>query len=117
MHAESRGSMSPTFVASGFNSHSAHTHSGECCGGLPSNPGNRRKSDARQVTGVRSGSLASEQLMTVDEAAATLAVSRRTLYRLIAAGDFPAPLRVGGARRVAASDLVEFLDRLKQGRS
>ena len=84
---------------------------------LPSKPRSRRTSGKAPAEADRAAALASEQLMTVDQAAAILAVSRRTLYRMIAAGEFPAPLRVGGARRVAASDLVEFLGRLKQGRS
>ncbi len=58
-----------------------------------------------------------DQLLTLEQAAAILAISRRTLYRMIAAGEFPAPLRVGGARRVAASDLTAYLTRLKQRRA
>lgn len=58
-----------------------------------------------------------DQLLTLDQAAAYLAISRRTLYRMIASGEFPIPLRVGGGRRVLASELIEFLDRLKQRRA
>jgi len=57
-----------------------------------------------------------DQLLTLDQVAARLAVSRRTLYRMIAANEFPTPVRVGGSRRVVASELIEFLDCLKQRR-
>lgn len=58
-----------------------------------------------------------DQLLTLDQAAAQLAVSRRTLYRMMAAEEFPRPIRVGGSRRVSQSELIEFLARAKQRRS
>lgn len=61
--------------------------------------------------------LAADQLLTLDHAAATLVVSRRTLYRMIASGEFPQPVRVGGSRRIVYTELVEFLERAKQRRA
>lgn len=58
-----------------------------------------------------------DRLLTIDQAAVQLSVSRRTLYRMIAAGDFPKPVRVAGSRRVPLSELVEFLDGLKRKRA
>lgn len=50
-------------------------------------------------------------LLAVDAAALALSVSRRTAYRLIAAGDLPT-VRVRGARRIAESDLRKYVERL-----
>ena len=52
------------------------------------------------------------QLLTLPEAAQRLGVSRRSLERLIAAGQFPRPLKVGGASRVLASDVSAYVSRL-----
>jgi excisionase family DNA binding protein len=57
-----------------------------------------------------------EQLLTLEQAASQLAVSKRTLYRMIASGEFPRPIRVGGSCRVSQIELVEFLDRAKKRR-
>ncbi len=58
-----------------------------------------------------------DQLLTLDQAAAQLAVSRRTLYRMMAAKEFPRPIRVGGSRRVSQIELVQFLESAKQRRA
>jgi excisionase family DNA binding protein len=39
------------------------------------------------------------QLMTVADACVMLSVSRKTLYRMVAAGVLPAPRRIGGFRQ------------------
>jgi excisionase family DNA binding protein len=56
------------------------------------------------------------QLFTVSEAARHLSVCRRTLERLIAAGEFPRPLKVGRSSRVMDSDVARFLERLNRDR-
>ena len=61
--------------------------------------------------------LYTDRLLTLDHTAAQLAVSRRTLYRMIASGEFPRPVRIGGSRRVVHAELIEFLDRAKQRRA
>jgi len=49
-------------------------------------------------------------LVTIDEAAQSLAVSRRTLYRLIDSGDVDT-IRIGSARRIPVSSLHRFGER------
>jgi excisionase family DNA binding protein len=51
------------------------------------------------------------RLVTLTAAADVLAVSKRTLQRLIAAGEFPAPVKVGAAPRVRVEDLERFIER------
>jgi excisionase family DNA binding protein len=57
------------------------------------------------------------QLVTIPEAARTLSISKRTLERLIAAGQFPRPLKIGRASRVALDDIKIYLDHLRHGRA
>lgn len=52
------------------------------------------------------------QLLTMPQAAQRLGISRRSLERLIAADEFPRPLKVGGASRVLASDVSAYISRL-----
>lgn len=40
------------------------------------------------------------ELMNLSEVCATLRLSRSTIYRLIARGDFPPPVRISGSSRV-----------------
>lgn len=51
-------------------------------------------------------------LLTLPQAAHTLTISKRTLERLIAAGDFPAPVKIGRSSRVPMADLAAYLERL-----
>ena len=50
-------------------------------------------------------------LLKVPEAPAQLGISRAKLYELIAAGTLPS-VKVGGCRRIRASDLREFVQQL-----
>ncbi len=52
------------------------------------------------------------RLLTLPEAAGRLSISKRTLERLISAGDFPPPLKIGRSSRVATRDLASFLEKL-----
>lgn len=56
-------------------------------------------------------------LLTLPEAASFLAISKRTLERLIAGGQFPAPLKIGRASRIAMDDLSAYLKRLRDSRA
>ncbi len=49
----------------------------------------------------------------VATAANMLSISTRTLYRLIAAGQFPQPIPIGGSKRVLISDIHNYLQRLR----
>jgi len=51
------------------------------------------------------------QLITLKLAAELLAVSKRKLYRLIAAKEFPQPIKVGAASRVRVSDIEAYINR------
>lgn len=54
-----------------------------------------------------------EQLVSVETAAARLDVSRRSLYRLIARKELPRPLKVGRCSKLCASDLTAYIQRLQ----
>ncbi len=56
-------------------------------------------------------------LISLDEAAGMLSISRRTIYRLIAAGELPQPVKVGGSSRMARTDLDRYIDRLLRRRN
>ncbi len=64
------------------------------------------------------GPLVSEPavVLTASQVAARLTVSRRTLERLIAAGDFPAPLKIGRSSRFHPGDVATFLEKLRRKR-
>jgi len=58
----------------------------------------------------------SKDLLTAQQVAARLSISPRTLYRMIARGQFPAPIRYTRKLvRWPARDLEEFLDALRRG--
>jgi excisionase family DNA binding protein len=57
-----------------------------------------------------------DRLLKIPEAANVLAISVRALYRLIADGDIPVPVKIGRATRVPASDLLAYMGRLKANR-
>lgn len=57
-----------------------------------------------------------EQLVSVRALASRLGLSTRGVYRLVARGQFPPPVKVGGASRWCESDLEEYLSRLKAAR-
>lgn len=55
-------------------------------------------------------------LLTKSQAAASLSISKRTLDRLISAGTFPRPMRIGRASRVARADIAGYLEKLRRER-
>lgn len=55
-------------------------------------------------------------LITMEQAAQRLAISRRTLERLIAAGEFPSPLKLGRASRLAVEDIDAYCAQLRSRR-
>jgi excisionase family DNA binding protein len=50
-----------------------------------------------------------DRLLTVDEVAARLNVSRFTVWRLRDQGSFPRPIKIGGSSRWQRSDVEEFI--------
>lgn len=68
----------------------------------------------------RGGTLCDNQgdgLVDLRSVAAQLAVSTRTIHRLIAAGELPPPVKVGRASRWFRADVLGYLARLRDGRS
>lgn len=61
--------------------------------------------------------ISSPILITLQQAAARMAISRRTLERLIAAGEFPAPLKLGRSSRVAVEDIETYCSQLRTQRT
>lgn len=57
------------------------------------------------------------RLFTLDQAAHQLAISKRTLERLIVSGDFPRPLKIGRSSRVRSEDVDVYLDGLQSRRA
>lgn len=57
------------------------------------------------------------RLVGLPAVAERLAVSTRTIHRLIAAGELPPPVKVGRASRWFLSDVLGYLARLRDGRS
>lgn len=58
--------------------------------------------------------LRSLRLVPLTVAADLLAVSKRTLQRLIAAGEFPQPVKVGATSRVRVADLERYIERQRR---
>ena len=56
-----------------------------------------------------------EPLLTIEEAASFLAVSRRQVYTLLERGDLPA-VRVGTRVRFIPADVRAYLERHREGR-
>lgn len=58
-----------------------------------------------------------ERLLRVGEVAGLLGVSVSTVWRHVADGSLPEPVRFGGVTRWAQSELILYLEALKAGRS
>lgn len=60
--------------------------------------------------------MSTELLLTLEEAASRLAISKRTLEREIAAQRFPKPLKIGRASRVPEADVQAYVASLRRER-
>lgn len=69
----------------------------------------RRGADSRAVGGDRTPRESSE-LMTVNEVAAALRCSPRTVYRLVEMQKMPAPLKLGGMVRWPRRRIKDWVD-------
>lgn len=77
--------------------------------------GDRMRSAQRELPGYGErevGNHAGPKLISLATAADMLAVTKRSVYRLIAAGELPRPVKVGGASRMRESDVEAYIDRL-----
>lgn len=54
-------------------------------------------------------------LLCADGVAKVLSLSKRTIWRMVSAGELPAPVRIGRASRWRRSDLERFVDALQPG--
>jgi excisionase family DNA binding protein len=57
--------------------------------------------------------MATPFLMTANEAAEQLSISRSKLYLLLATGEIKSIL-IGGSRRIASTDLADFIARKRE---
>lgn len=55
------------------------------------------------------GSTETYQLISKKEVASLLAISQRTVDRLVSAGDIPRPLKVGGCTRFRRIEILNFI--------
>ncbi len=58
-----------------------------------------------------------ERLLTIREVASRLGASTRHVYRLIASGELPRPVKVGKASRIPESELNDYIKRIKGSRN
>jgi len=56
------------------------------------------------------------RLMTLSDVLASVSLSQATVYRMIAAGEFPRPVKVGTASRWLSSEIEAWIDALAAGR-
>jgi len=56
------------------------------------------------------------ELVTVKQVAQMLSVCGRTIYRLVASGELPAPVKVGSASRFPVAEIHAYVERLKRDR-
>lgn len=61
--------------------------------------------------------LKNDQLMSIRDVASRLRLSTRAVYRLIADGMLPKPVKIGGASRLYDSDVQTFLESLRKQRT
>ncbi|MDX2186634.1 MAG: helix-turn-helix domain-containing protein [Opitutaceae bacterium] len=57
------------------------------------------------------------ELVTIDEAAKRLSLSKRTILREISAGRFPRPVKIGRSSRVPLADLARYIEKLQASRT
>ncbi len=61
--------------------------------------------------------LKDEGLLGLNRVAQMLDISEREVYRLIAAGELPKPVKIGRLSKLPVSDVVAYIERLKIARS
>ena len=71
----------------------------------------------RGSNGCKLGDVGGDRLLRISQAAAVLAISVRALYRLIADGKLPEPVKIGRAARMPMSDLQAYVSELKRHRN
>jgi excisionase family DNA binding protein len=69
------------------------------------------------MSGEMNTSVGLEKLVGLDNVAERLDISEREVYRLIAAGELPKPVKIGRLSKLPVSDVVAYIERLKIARS
>jgi predicted DNA-binding transcriptional regulator AlpA len=54
-----------------------------------------------------------DRLLTLAEVEAILSLKKSKIYSMIAAGEFPAALKIGGATRWSSREVVRWIEALK----
>lgn len=58
-----------------------------------------------------------DSLISLKTVAGRLSVDKRTVYRMIARGDLPRPIKVGRSSRLYSSEIDKYLQRITTNRS
>jgi excisionase family DNA binding protein len=77
---------------------------------------NRTQLERSESQSGQGQSVSLERLVSVKEVAALLGISVRKVWRMIAAGQFVAPVRMGRSRRWPQSEIQQYVEELKQQR-
>jgi len=56
------------------------------------------------------------RLVTMREAAQILGISQRGLYRFVASGELPPPVKIGSASRMVLSEIDAYIEKAKAAR-
>lgn len=57
-----------------------------------------------------------ERLLPLAEVAVLMGVCRRTVYRLIAGGELPQPVKIGASSRLPESEVARYVEQQKAKR-
>jgi excisionase family DNA binding protein len=58
-----------------------------------------------------------ERLINLEKVAEMLDISEREVYRLIAAGELPRPVKIGRLSKLPIGEVLAYIERLKSVRS
>ena len=53
------------------------------------------------------------KLVSVNDAAKLMAISRRTVERLVSAGDLPRPVKIGKSSRFRIRDIINYIEKME----
>ena len=53
------------------------------------------------------------KLISVKDAAKLMSISRRTVERLVSAGDLPRPVKIGKSSRFRIRDIIDYIERME----
>ena len=53
------------------------------------------------------------KLISVKDAAKLMSISRRTVERLVSAGDLPRPVKIGKSSRFRIRDIIDYIEKME----